>query len=208
VYRSYDIVAPFYDRLAKVVFGDEILRAQRFLLESIRPGSEILIVGGGTGQLLEDICKQYRSGLRIHYIELSEKMLALSRKRYTAQNELYFVNAAVQQVRLDCMFDVIITPFLFDNFSAGTCRFVFEKLNEALKPKGVWLYADFKIKKEKEWWQKPLLSLMYIFFKVWCGIEANRLHETDSIFTQHNFKVLRSKTFYHDFILSAVYCRD
>ena len=46
---GWDRIARIYDRLARLVYGRQIVRAQVDLLEHISPGSRVLIVGGGTG---------------------------------------------------------------------------------------------------------------------------------------------------------------
>jgi len=56
---NYDNASWFYERLSKLVFADTQVSAQEHFLNLILPESNILIVGGGTGQILESITELY-----------------------------------------------------------------------------------------------------------------------------------------------------
>ncbi|MEZ4686196.1 MAG: hypothetical protein R3B47_09055 [Bacteroidia bacterium] len=55
---SFNRLAPVYDFLASLVFGNRIRQAQRWLLDFIPEGSSILILGGGTGWILEELAEK------------------------------------------------------------------------------------------------------------------------------------------------------
>ena len=76
--NNYNTIAGYYDFLSRTIFQRSIINAQVALLSYIKPNSTVLIVGGGTGWILEKI---EPAGLEITYVEISENMLALSRKR-------------------------------------------------------------------------------------------------------------------------------
>src|SRR6201996_2756185 len=139
---NYDNSAWFYDRLSRVVYGRALIRSQVYLLGHIPAGSKVLIVGGGTGWILEEIAKVHPSGLRITYVEISAKMLALSRKRNAGKNEVVYINDPVEHLTGADSFDVVFTPFLFDNFTEQTLQKVFAQLHKQLKPGGIWLNTD------------------------------------------------------------------
>ena len=54
---NYDNSAWFYDGLSRVVYGNALISSQVYLLQFIPSNATILIVGGGTGRLLEEIAK-------------------------------------------------------------------------------------------------------------------------------------------------------
>ena len=203
--NNYDNAAWFYDGLSRLVFGKAIVNAQVYLLPYIQPASKILIVGGGTGWILEKVTALHPATLKITYIEVSAKMMALSAKRNTGANDVTFINSAVENVVLSSDFDVVITPFLFDNFGDATAQKVFNHLNFALKPDGLWLYADFE--PTGKLWQKTLLKTMHIFFKILCGVEATRLPGVKHLFASHHYMSVNSKAFFGDFIRATVYRR-
>jgi ubiquinone/menaquinone biosynthesis C-methylase UbiE len=200
---NYDNAALFYDKLSRLIFGEALIRSQVYLLPFIPAGANILIVGGGTGWILEEIAKVHPSGLDITYVELSAKMTALSRKRKVGDNQLVFVNDAIENVRLDADYDVVITPFLFDNFTEGNLPEVFGHIHQALKQNGLWLCTDFQI--TGALWQKALLKSMYLFFKLLCGIETTKLPDITTQFAKHGYKKKSAKTFFADFMMSTQY---
>ncbi len=203
---NYDAVASFYDRLAHVVFNGAIKRSQVDLLATIAAGASILIVGGGTGWILEDIAKLYNSGLSITYIELSAKMLARARKRDAGENKVLFVQMPVQEFCPTHKYDVVITAFLFDNFSANSQQIAFKKLHAALKPGGVWLYTDFTLSTYSPW-HALLLKGMYAFFNLFCSLETNHLPGTEVLFNRFGYVKRREHRYYSNFIESVEYCK-
>ncbi len=203
--NNYDNAAWFYDSLSRLVFGKAIVNAQVYLLQHIPANSNILIVGGGTGWILDELNRLHPVGLTITYVELSTKMMAISSRRNTGANNVTFINSAVENVVLHPDFDVVITPFLFDNFSQATAQKVFDHLHSSLKTNGLWLYVDFE--PIGKLWQQMALKTMHIFFKMLCGIEASRLPDVKYLFAERHYQPVESKLFFGDFIKAAVYSR-
>jgi ubiquinone/menaquinone biosynthesis C-methylase UbiE len=203
---NYNNSAWFYDRLARLVYGNALINAQLYLLDYIKPDTHILIVGGGTGWILNELTQIRPSGLKITYVEVAADMMVLSKKRDTGNNEVIFIDDAIENVNLSPDFDVVITPFLFDNFTEQTLHIVFAHVHSLLKPGGLWLNADFQL--TGKWWQQFLLKSMFLFFKIICGIEASKLPGIEIYFTSNNYKVISEKTFFNDFIVAKVYRGD
>lgn len=204
--NNYDAAAWFYDTLAQLVYGKSLINAQVFLLQHIPPDSKILIVGGGTGWILEEIARIHSCSLKIVYVEISAKMIALSKKRNFGRNEVSFINLDIEKYTVNEAFDVIITPFLFDNFSEKRIRSVFCQLNNYLKFKGLWLNCDFQVQpNQNSIWQKTLLQIMYWFFGWLCNVETNKLIKMNRYFEEKNFALMAEKTFYKGFIIAQVY---
>lgn len=201
---NYDLLAGYYDRLARLVFGDVIFMAQLFLLRSIPAEARVLIVGGGTGWVLEKLCRLHPRGLQITYVESSAKMMAKSKNRDTGENPLTFIHAPVQSAGLEGAFDVVLTPFLFDNFTDETLRAIFAKMDHHLIKGGLWLFADFQHQKDKLS-SKVLLKIMYLFFGIFCRIEASRLPDSAALFRHYHYRELSQESFYSGFIRAVVY---
>lgn len=200
---NYNNSAWFYDKLSRLIYGKALVKAQAYLLASIPPGSKILIVGGGTGWILEEIAKVHSAGLKITYVEVAVNMMTLSKKRNTANNEVNFINDAVENVSLTTGYDVVITPFLFDNFTEENLRKIFDHIHQGLKPGGVWLNTDFRL--TGKWWQRILLKSMILFFRTVCRIEATKLPGIEQCFAKQGYMAIKQKAFFGDFILSTVY---
>ena len=130
---NFNNSAWFYDRLARLVYGKALIEAQVWLLQYIPANSKVLIAGGGTGWILEEIANVHPAGLQITYIEVAPAMMAKSKKRDAGSNIVTYINEAIENVALPASFDVIITPFLFDNFTEYTLSGIFNSIHNTLK---------------------------------------------------------------------------
>ena len=202
---NYDSIARIYDLTSRMVFGKAIVKAQECMLAYIGPESNILIVGGGTGWILESLSELFPQGLHIDYVEVSAQMIALSQKRNYKGNKVNFIHQPIEEFTTSTQYDIIITPFIFDNFKKGKIEVVFEKLDGQLKKEGLWLYADFIYdRSQSKLWQKLLLRVMYLFFHITCGIETQELISMDSYFAPSYHKEFGA-SHYFKFIQSIVY---
>jgi ubiquinone/menaquinone biosynthesis C-methylase UbiE len=200
---NYDNSASFYDGLSRAVFGHALVDAQAYFLPQMPVGATVLIIGGGTGWILEEIAKVYPTGLNIVYVEISAKMMALSRKRNLDANQVIFINRAIEEVEYPEHFNVIITPFLFDNYKQGDLPATLQHIHQMLKTGGIWLNTDFQL--TGKWWQFVLLKSMLLFFKVLCGVESWRLPDVGKEFDRLGYSHMETKLFYRDFVGTRMY---
>ena len=204
--NNYDRVAWFYDPLSRIVFRNAQIQAQQALIPYIPEKANILVAGGGTGGILEAITERHPAGLHITYVEISEKMIRKAEKRFTGKNTVAFVHSAIEDYSTKSHFDVVITAFLFDNFTQEKAGRVFQKLDKMLHPGGKWLFTDFHIdKKSSRSWKNWLLKSMYLFFKLLSEVEASQLPETNSLFRSAGYRQLFTAFWYRKFIQSIVY---
>ena len=205
---NYDKIAPFYDLLSGLVFGKAIREAQRRLLYSLPPGDvRLLIAGGGTGWIMEEITKVRNSGLEIDYVDSSAKMISISMKRNHGDNVVNFIHSPIEGFKNEQLYDAILTPFFFDNFGERKGSIIFEHLDSMLSDTGTWLFADFcDDKRTASRWQKMLLRLMYFFFRVTTQIETDELIDTERYFTPGYRKKMEAR-YYFNFIQVIVYTR-
>lgn len=153
--------------------------------------------------LLEAIARIHPSGLQIAYVELSEKMMALAKKRNTAGNKVSYINQPVEDAGLTQGFDVVITPFLLDSLSPVNFIKVFAAMDALLKPGCLWLNTDFQL--NGKWWQKPLLKSMYFFFRLIGCVETAELPDMAAYFAVKGYNEIERKLFFGDFIVAGVY---
>ena len=204
--NNYDRIAFGYDFLSRLIFGKAQQNAQTALLPYIRNGDRILIAGGGTGWILEEINKIHPSGLYIVYVEQSDKMLSRSKKRNCGLNKVIFIQKEVEYVHLENDFDVIITGFFFDNFNQSKVEFIFNHLSSRLKYGGRWFFTDFKLNPGKSHlWQRVMLKIMYFFFRVVCKIEASHLTDMLPLFRKADYSPVFTLSVYGNFIHSILY---
>ena len=174
--NGFDWISPVYDALAFVVFGRKLQQAQLTFLNQIPDKATILLVGGGTGWLLEHVLTQCKPR-RVVYLELSGQMVAKASQRMVKNAVLGSVEFRVGDVRdlsTDEQFDIVITPFVLDLFPESILQTdVIPRLLRILKPTSLWLVTDFVT--THVWWQKALLWSMIRFFRLTAGIEATQL---------------------------------
>jgi ubiquinone/menaquinone biosynthesis C-methylase UbiE len=200
---NYDNTTWFYERLSKLVFGQAQVKAQTYFLGQVPAISQVLIIGGGTGQILERLARLHPAGLHITYVEISAKMMALSRQRDVGSNQVSYITASIEEISFTDTFDVVITAFLFDNFSEEDLAATFPLINARVKPGGLWLNTDFQL--TGPLWQKVMLKGMYTFFKLMGAVEVTWLPDTRRMFRLHGYQIYGEKTFYGNFIWAAVY---
>ena len=200
--NNFDFVAPFYDFLAKIIFGKNIQTAQTHFLNYIPDNANILILGGGSGWILKEIFA-IKNECQIHYVETSKKMLALSKKQLTTGQLERVIFTHELDTTSNQVFDIIITNFFLDVFDKKELKNVMNVLQGLLCKEGVWLFTDFQ--HQNIWWQKILLKLMFTFFRLFASLESKQLYDFEELFDGFGMTSLKSKSFFHEMIISHVY---
>ena len=201
---NYDRIARIYDSLSRIVFGNYIIKAQVSLLQYIAPQSQILLVGGGTGWILEKLAQHCDTGLNIDYVESSAEMIAISKGKNHGKNKVNFIHLPIEEFATGKDYDVIFTPFIFDNFKPEKAIVVFNDLHQMLKRNGLWLHADFVYDAQNgTLWQKLLLKVMYLFFRITSNIETDEIENMGACFDGKYQKVFEA-WYYGQFIMSTV----
>lgn len=199
--NRFDRIAAFYDALAGMVFFGQILRSQTVFLNRIAPGSRILILGGGTGRILEPLLKQ-DPGVKVWYVEASAVMLAKSIKRAKGAPGIKFLHGTEADFPMDIRFDVIILPFFLDMFQKPELSEVIARLMRASHRESIWLVTDFV---NKSWWHRVFLFVMYRFFNAVCGVQARELSPWQALLRASRLRLVDRRQFYADFIHSNYY---
>jgi len=206
--NNYDPIARYYDFLSRLFFGRTEIEAQVELLAFASPGSRMLIVGGGTGWILEEIADRYPAGLRITYVESSGEMMRLAKRRRVGTSVVSFVEVPIEEFVTEERYDCILTGFLFDNFSAGLAARVIRWLCPMLEGDGCWLFADFYYRRrESRFWQGLMLRVMYFSARLICKVDARELPDMDSLFVQAGFTPVHISWYYRGFIKAVAYRR-
>ncbi len=193
---TFDLVAPIYEVLARLVFGQEHRRAEAFFLPEIPENSRVLLAGGGAGHLLEKLLKTRKPAF-VAFVEPSAAMRRRARRRVAGSpgsDRVAFLENDRQLAALS-PFDALLTPYVLDLFSDETLETVFlPPLMAALTPGAVWLFTDF-IPPPKRW-QKLLLKTMYAFFRLTARIPARRLPDFERAFRRWDFEPIERQYFF------------
>lgn len=206
---TFDIVAPVYDQLAGLVFGQTLKKAQTAFLNQIPAGASILLIGGGTGWLLDAVLTT-STPQRVVYLEASRNMLAIARERvrnHPLEGRVYFQHGTEADLDTHERFDVVLIPFVVDLFAEPLLRDVFfPRIYHALAPHGFCIITDFT--PPTTWWQQGLSTGMYLFFKVMANVRPWALPDWPKLLKQDmGFVLRRQKTYWQRFIVSHLYQR-
>jgi ubiquinone/menaquinone biosynthesis C-methylase UbiE len=199
--NAYDDIAPFYDRLARLVFGKSIVESQITHIDEIPANSKVLILGGGTGWLLEEMLKR-GSHCQYWYLEASEEMIRRTRKRVGEIPHVTYIHGRLNSIPEGIAFDVVVANFFFDQFISKDVTKILLGLKSTLTKGGLVLIAEFQ---DKKWWHKGLLFIMYRFFTSIRAVVIRSLPEWKVSFHETGFEIVQEKDFFGHFILSAVY---
>jgi tRNA (cmo5U34)-methyltransferase len=201
--NRFNGIARYYDRLAAFVYGKSIREAQTFFLNEIRPGSKVLILGGGTGWIL-NVLFRIQPDCKVWYIEASSAMIESARLKSLADHErITFIHGTEDSIPEEIRFDVTIGNFFLDLFSSTSLKDVIIKIKKSLQPDGVLVVTDF-IDRGKIW-QKALLGGMYLFFRITCGVGSTQLPAWEEELKGLDLVEFKSNIFFCSFIKSALF---
>ncbi|MEP1095013.1 MAG: methyltransferase [Cyclobacteriaceae bacterium] len=193
--NNFDFVAPFYDWLAMLVFGETIERSTSHYLSEIGKDANILIVGGGTGNILKSLpkCNQ------ITYLEKSVKMMTRS-KRKARNRAMQFVEMDFLDFETTDRYDFLICPFFLDCFQEATLTEVLNRIKQLLRYNGRLIVSDFQSKPEP-----TLFKFMHYFFRIFSSLESKKLKDIHQFIIQREFQTEKEEFFHKNMIFSRVY---
>ncbi|MBC6612238.1 class I SAM-dependent methyltransferase [Hymenobacter sp. BT507] len=206
--KGFDYVAPFYDALARMVFGRALRRTQQAALAGLPVGApRVLIIGGGTGWILGDIWQQSPQA-QVLYLEASAQMLAQAQAwqhRHQPQRagQVEFRLGTESALLPAEQFDAVLTFFFLDLFAPDQLQRVVQQLNAARRPGAPWLLADFTA--PTRWWHRGLLAVMYRFFQLTTGISARVLPPMQEVLAQVGLRPQRRSLFFKQMMEATVF---
>jgi len=200
--NDFDKVAPFYDRLAGLIFGKSIKKAQTEYLHLIKPDSKILILGGGTGWILKEILTR-QPEVEISYVEKSTQMIELAKTACPNYN-VEFVSLPFEEWQTEEKFDFIICNFFLDVFQSQKLKNqIIPKIKRLIAENGRLLVADFQV--NPLIYQKILLRAMHIFFGLLSNLESQKLVDLNQLLISNGLKESSAYYFFKGMIFSRVY---
>jgi tRNA (cmo5U34)-methyltransferase len=201
VVNDFNRIASVYDALASLVFGKSLIKAQHFFLDMIPAEATVLILGGGSGELLQTLLQQ-KPRCRVVYVDAAEKMIALARRRVKDSSRVTFLCGTEETPLPVEVVTVIITNFYVDLFTPVSLRRIVTRLQAVLAPNGMWLVTDFVTPAGV--WQRLLLATMYRFFKMVSNVEASHISDWPEIMRAAGLSAQVEKMFYSGMIKSVV----
>lgn len=191
---SFDRVARPYRLLETIAFGNSLQRARVAWLAAVVNPVRALIVGEGNGRFLCELLRLHPQ-VEIDCIDANGRMLQLARERVRREipADEQRVKFQQQDVRSwspprDC-YDLIITHFVLDCFTASEIEEVVGKLGDAAASNAIWLLADFSTPTQgaSRWRAQLWVRAMYIFFRTFAGISGWRLINPSPFLKENGF---------------------
>ncbi len=203
---NYDRIAPFYDQLVRMVFGNQLLEAECYFLNNLPSPRKILIFGGGTGRSLRFVLQKYPDS-SICFLEASSAMISKAQKRQVPGiNRVHFIHGDEQRLaEMGNNFDAVVTPFVLDVFTADNFKYTIDQLFQVLTKGGYWIQTDFYVYRNNPWWQRFLVWLMYRFFKIAANQENLQLPDFNGQFARLSLARVDEKDFCSGMVRTVLY---
>jgi tRNA (cmo5U34)-methyltransferase len=198
--KGFNFLAPFYDGLARLIIGKDIVNSQLSFLKSFKECKRLLILGGGSGWIL-DALSEVCPDLQIDYIDLSPAMLNAAKERSINNVRINFIQGTENNIP-DRLYDGVITNFYLDMFDEKKLPDVIEKIKSSLISPARWVVTDFVNERRAH---NIMLNLMYLFFRTVTGIQATHLPDWQNEMKRAGCRLLESRKFSAGFILSNHY---
>lgn len=170
---SYGFIATYYNRLAKLVFGNQLALAKRSFISDLRK-KKVLIIGGGDGKDYQ----VYQEGLQGDYWELSKAMLELAKKNLP-KSSLNFQWGYFKQVE-DQTYDEIWLHFVLDTMLDSEIMDLLDQLKKSLVPKGSIFFVDFFQPTSLK--NKVLQFFMISFFRIMAQHKRKNIPDYEELF--------------------------
>ena len=204
---GYNRLASYYDFLVRLFFGTKLAKAQFHFISKIKSG-KVLIIGGGTGNILLE-CLKYYPNSQYYYIDIASRMVALTmqkvKKKYP-KSAINYVVGSIEDIEIDLKFDSVILPFVLDSMSAKELGVLFYRVDKMCEKGSQILFTDFCYS-DRNWFWKVysivLITGLYLFFNLVCGLKRYKLPAYESYFRK--MKLVEEKSFLKGTIISQVY---
>lgn len=210
---SFDRLAENYRALEFAAFGRDLERARFRHLERLRHCRRILVLGEGDGRCLARLVR-IAPEARIHCLDLSAGMLARAAARLAgtpAAERVTFEQADILAggpLPADC--DAVTTFFFLDCFTAEQAEGIVARVQAALLPGSLWLFADFALPprgfarlRARAW-----LGMLYAFFRWQTGLPARELPPSEALIQRAGFALETSEELQHGLLRSVVFRRN
>lgn len=197
---DYNKISHHYDRLAKLVFGNKQELAKKANIELTRHAQKILIVGGGTGRILEYIA-DVNNKTTVDFVELSNRMVGYANKRKIQGLNVSFFPMDIEEFN-GSGYDIIITNFFFDQLTEERSFRILKQLKGKLSHNGLVLFSDFLNPADAK--NKAIHAIMKMYFRLTINLRVNRYPDYEKVFQLADFNRISSGLI-GDNIIAQVY---
>ena len=201
---AYRYIAPIYAWLEKLVFRQILSRSRSFGLDVIQGGAKVLILGGGSGEVLN-----YLPNCEIDYVESSESMIIRASKK-VGDRIVHFQQVPFSKFRSSTAYDHIICQYFLDLFEEEEFNELLEHLDHLSADHTLLHVADFRINNREsgKWWQRGLVKLMYSFFRITTGLKTGDLPAIEHILKRANYVEKEGQSWMKGLVFASVWSRS
>jgi ubiquinone/menaquinone biosynthesis C-methylase UbiE len=209
---GFDKLAPWYHALEWLAFGRKLEHARFAFLERLSGSRDILLLGEGDGRCVERLA-MLAPEARITCVDSSRGMIERASRRLAG-------SAAWGRVTFECAdallyapeagrFDAVATLFFLDCFSSPEVSAIVNRLDGALRPGAVWLFADFVL--PKPGWARlrarVWIRVLYALFRITTGLRVSALPPSEEILARAGWSRTAAREFDWGLIRSAVFLK-
>ena len=168
---DFNLVAPFYPGLERLIFGTQLDDARQTFLLEILKANQVLLMGEGNGRFLKLLNTRKFAG-RVRVVEKSSMMIRLAKNHVgpVGKVDLEFVQGDFRRCQLGKGFDCVVTHFFLDLFNPPAQLAIIEEFAELTDAMATWINVDFI--PARSWRGRVLMWWQYRFFRVVSRIEA------------------------------------
>lgn len=192
----YSFLAPFYNRLSKLIFGDQLMQAKNYFAENLSK-KRLLIIGGGDGLDYQD----FQIQLSGEYWEISKAMLSKA-KVNLAQSRLTF-HLDFYQADIGELFDEVWLHFVLDTMNDQEIESLLGEIKESVKADGRIYLVDFFSPKYS--YQRFLNLSMITFFRIVTKHKRVNIPAYEEILNKGKWKKNEEKEFLRGWVKAQVW---
>jgi ubiquinone/menaquinone biosynthesis C-methylase UbiE len=202
-----DPIARAYRWLEYIAFGRALERRRFCFLADAAGARRALLLGDGDGRFLARFAAASQTALldtSIDYVDVSARMLDLARSRAGTRCIAYRHADALTLPLAPAEYDLIVTHFFLDCFDKNDLERLIERSARAAQPGARWIVSEFRQPR----WSAPLLSALYLFFRVTTGLATRRLTDHRPLLAKHGFRLTRVETSRFGLLASELWTRN
>jgi ubiquinone/menaquinone biosynthesis C-methylase UbiE len=213
-HSGFDKLAPFYRLMEKLVAGKILQEARTAHTDKLQQPSNVLMLGEGPGRLLAHLLDRLPSA---HFLVmdqsqgmLNQALKCLQRTHSDCSRITWLNRNILTQDIPDGPYDLITTPFFLDCFTQDQLDLIIPSIASRSAQQCHWLLIDFQIPatgKFRSTRARCVHRLMYTFFRIITGIDADHVVEPDSLMEAAGFRRLSRLEFNAGLIRSDLWRR-
>lgn len=207
--QGYDRLAGCYRLLETLAFGRALERARFHHFNRLRDCKRILLLGDGDGRGLALACR-LAPHAHIDSIDSSAGMLARAARRLQPADRERVTLLCADALDMSpptATYDAVTTLFFLDCFSDTQVEELIRRIQPALTPHAIWLYADFALP-PRGWTRLRAhlwLALMFTFFRWQTHLVTHALPDSEHLLHAAGLRPLAEAFWQGGFIRSIAF---